>query len=64
MKHLRTTGDNQLATQRANARDAAREQRTLDAVSVLYAIKVKLDNGDVEAARRMAADWRASQVQR
>lgn len=46
--------------ERFSADQAAREVAELDAVSVLYAIEVKLSEGRIEEARAMAAAYRAS----
>ena len=46
--------------QRFTADQAAREMAELDAVSVLYAIKVKIAEGRIDEAKAMAADYRKS----
>jgi hypothetical protein len=46
--------------QRFNAEQAAREAE-LDAVSVLYAVQVKIAEGRIEEARAMVEAYRASQ---
>ena len=44
--------------QRFEASQAAREVAQLDAVSVLYAVQVKLSEGRIAEARQMYLDWK------
>lgn len=46
--------------QRFAADQAAREVAELDAVSVLYAVEVKMAEGRIDEARAMVQAWRAS----
>lgn len=50
-----------LEAQRFQAEQAARDVAELDAVSVLYAVEVKLSEGRTDEARAMVAAWRKSQ---
>ncbi len=61
MKNLRNTGDQQLEAQRFTASQASREVAQLDARAVLIAIEVKLAEGNIDAARAIAAEWKAAQ---
>lgn len=46
--------------QRFEASQASREQAELDAVSVLYAVQAKLEQGLIDEAKAIVADYRAS----
>lgn len=46
--------------QRFEASQVSREQAELDARAVLIAIEVKLAEGNIDAARALAAEYRAS----
>jgi hypothetical protein len=48
--------------ERFSADQAAREVAQLDPRSVLIAIQVKLAEGNIEAARQIAAQWKAGQL--
>jgi hypothetical protein len=49
-----------LEAERFIASQAAREVAELDAVAVLIAVEVKMQEGNVEAARALVQAWRAS----
>jgi hypothetical protein len=49
-----------LAAERFTADQAARDAAELDAVSVYYAVQVKLAEGRIEEARAIVAAWRTS----
>jgi hypothetical protein len=46
--------------ERWEASQASREVAELDAVAVLIAVEVKMQEGNVEAARLLVQAWRAS----
>jgi hypothetical protein len=58
-KTIQTVLD-QLAAERFTADQAARDAAELDAVSVYYAVQVKLAEGRIDEARAMVAAYRAS----
>ena len=49
-----------MATERFIAAQASREAAELDAVSVLYAVEVKMQEGRIDEARALVQAWRAS----
>jgi hypothetical protein len=49
-----------LAAERFTADQAARDALELDAVSVFYAVQVKISEGRIEEARAIVAAWRTS----
>ena len=49
-----------LAAERFTADQAAREVSELDAVSVYYAVQVKIAEGRIDEARAIVAAWRTS----
>lgn len=62
MTALRSKGDQALEAQREQAQQAAREQAQLDPRAVLIAIEVKLQEGDIKAARELVKRWKAGQL--
>lgn len=60
---LRKHGDELLEAQRWEASQAARDERTLDVLNVLYVVKQMIIDGRYDEAKRVVADYRAQQVQ-
>lgn len=62
MTNLRATNDQQQEAQRFTADQAGREVAQLDVRSVLIAIEVKLNEGNIEAAKAIALAWKAGRL--
>lgn len=56
---LRTHGDQRDEAQRFNASQAAREQTTLDLLSVYYVVKAHIEAGRIAEARAIVVSYRA-----
>lgn len=59
MHNLRSTGDTRDEAQRFSASQAAREQTTLDMLSVYYCVKAHIEAGRVAEARAIVVSYRA-----
>lgn len=51
----------QLEAQRFQAQQAARDVAQLDVRAVLIAVQVKIEAGEIEAAKAIVAQWKAGQ---
>lgn len=58
MQNLRRHTDAQLEAQRVQASQARRASSEIDVVSLYHAVKVKIEEGRIDEARAMVAEYR------